>query len=98
MCWNKNKTKSKIKNTTNEYRYFAKSNFVSVNRLFVLNGKNIYDQPTDSDVKIKRTIRRQRHEEIRKLTTGQDEYYTTGYLLDYDYIKSSCRLITGDLS
>ena len=30
------KQKSKNKNTTNEYRYFLKSNFVGVNRLFVL--------------------------------------------------------------
>ena len=34
--WNKNKTKKKKKNTTNKYRYFSKSNFVDVNRLFVL--------------------------------------------------------------
>ena len=34
--WNKNKTKKKKKNTTNKYRYFSKSNFVGVDRLFVL--------------------------------------------------------------
>ena len=28
--------KQKAKKTTNEYRYFLKSNFVGVNRLFVL--------------------------------------------------------------
>ena len=39
------------------------------------NGKNVYDQPINSDMK--------RYEEIRKLTTGQDEDYTTGCLLDY---------------
>ena len=32
----------------------------------------------DSDIK--------RYEEIRKLTTAQVEDYTTGCLLDYDYI------------
>ena len=36
VYWNQNKTKSENKNTTNEYRYFLKSNFVGVNRLFVL--------------------------------------------------------------
>ena len=30
------KTKSENKNATNDYRYFLKSNFVEVNRLFVL--------------------------------------------------------------
>ena len=39
-----------------------------------------------------------RYEEIRKLTTGQGKDYTTGYLLDYDYIKNHYRLITVDLS
>ena len=34
MYWNK--TKSENKNTTNEHRYFIKSGFVGVNRLFVL--------------------------------------------------------------
>ena len=34
------------------------------------NRKTFYDQPIDSDIK--------RYEEVRKLTTGQGEYYTTG--------------------
>ena len=70
------------KNTANEYRYFLESNFVRVNKLFVLlytnqdantkrfnarkyylpkdiiknyniiiNGKNVYDQSINSDIK-----------------------------------------------
>ena len=46
----------------------------------IINGKNFYDQPTDSDIKW--------FEEIRKLTTGQGENYTTRCLLDYEYIKN----------
>ena len=34
--WNKYKTKSENKITTNEYRHFLESNLVGVNRLFVL--------------------------------------------------------------
>ena len=34
--WNEYKIKSENKATTNEYRYILKSNFVGVNRLFVL--------------------------------------------------------------
>ena len=56
----------------------------------IINGKNVYDQPIDSD--------RKQYEEIRKLTTGQGEDYTTGCLLDYEYIKNHYRLIAGDLS
>ena len=47
--------------------------------------KNFYDEPIDWDIK--------QYEESRKLTTGQDEDYTTGCLLDYNYIKSHYRLI-----
>ena len=38
--------------------------------------KNFYDQPIDSDMK--------RYEDIRKLTIGQGDDYTTGCLLDYE--------------
>ena len=55
-----------------------------------MNGKNFYDQPIDSDIKL--------YEEIRKLSTGQGEDYTTGYLLDYEYVKKNYRLIAVDLS
>ena len=34
--WNEYKTKSDNKNTTTEFRFFLESNFVGVNRLFVL--------------------------------------------------------------
>ena len=34
--WNEYKTERDNKNTTNEFRYFLKSKFVGVNRLFVL--------------------------------------------------------------
>ena len=36
MYWNEYKAKREDKNMTNEYRYFLESNFVRVNRLFVL--------------------------------------------------------------
>ena len=56
----------------------------------IVNGKNFYDQPIDSDI--------ERYEEIGKLITGQDEDYTTGCLLDYEYIKNHYRLVAADLS
>ena len=36
VSWNEYKTKSELKNTAIEYRYFLESNFVGVHRLFVL--------------------------------------------------------------
>ena len=49
-----------------------------------------YDQSIDSDIK--------RLKAIRKLTTGQDQDYTTGCLLDYEYVKNNYRLIAIDFS
>ena len=56
----------------------------------MINGKNFYDQAIDYNLK--------RYDEIRKLATGQGKDYTTGCLLDYDYIKNHSRLIAVDLS
>ena len=48
-----------------------------------------YNQPTDSDIK--------RHEQIRKLTTGQGEDYNTGCFLE-EKPKNHYRLLACDLS
>ena len=56
----------------------------------IINGKILYDQPIDSDIK--------RYEEIGKLTTRLSVDYTTGCLLDYEHIKNHYRLIAVDLS
>ena len=69
---------------------FISQSYFKVLKTMIINGKNFYDQTIDSDTK--------QYEEIRKQTTGQGEYYTTGFLLDYDYIKNHNRLIAIDLS
>ena len=51
---------------------------------FIINGKNSYDKEIDSYIK--------RQKEIRKLTTGQDEDYSTECLLNYEYIKNHFKL------
>ena len=56
----------------------------------IINGKSCYDHAIDSDIK--------QYEETRKLTTEQGEDYTTGCLLDYEYIKNDYELIAIDLS
>ena len=56
----------------------------------IMNWKTFYDQEINSDIK--------QYEQITKLTIGQGEYYTTGCLLDYDYIKNNYRLMGTDLS
>ena len=102
MYWNEYKTKNDNKDTIDEYINFLESNFVGVNRLYVsvysnvadnaqsfkpiinqkvffVNGRNFYGQPNDSNKK--------RYEGIRKLAIGQGEDYTTGCLLDCEYLK-----------
>ena len=109
------------KNTANKYRYFLESNFVGVDRLFILVYANwnlnverykarrcylpkallriitsssmekiFFDQPIDSEIR--------QFKEIINLTTGKCEDYTTGYLLDYEYIKNHHRLKTVNLN
>ena len=64
-------------------RYYLPKGFID--NYVIINGKNFYNQPIDSNIK--------RYEEVRKITTGQGEDYTTGCVLDYDYIKNHYRLI-----
>ena len=56
----------------------------------LIDGKNFYDQLINDLTK--------QYDEVRKVSTGQSEYYTTEYLLDYQYFKGHYRLITVDLS
>ena len=58
--------------------------------IVIINGKSLYDQAIDADVK--------RSKEIRKLKTGQSEDHTTECLVDYEYFKNVYKLIAIDLS
>ena len=49
VYWNEYKTKCEHKNTTKKYRYFPKSNFVGVNRLFGL----VYSNQDDNGKRYK---------------------------------------------
>ena len=56
----------------------------------MIDGKNFFDQPISSIIKI--------YENIRKIATGQGYGYTTGCLLDYSYFKDHYKMIAIDLS
>ena len=56
----------------------------------IINGKNFHDKSIDSDIK--------RYKQIRELTRGQSEDFTSRCLLDYEYIKNHYRLIAVDLN
>ena len=69
-------------------RYYLPKGIIKI--CIIINGKNSYDNAIDSGIK--------RYEEIRKLTKGQDEDYTTRCLLDYKYIQKYYKLIAIDVS
>ena len=56
----------------------------------MIDGRNFYDQPINDLIK--------QYDEVRKVSTGQGDDYTTGCLLDYAYFKDNYKLIAVDLS
>ena len=55
-----------------------------------IDGRNFYDQPINDLIK--------QYDEMRKISTGQGDDYTTGCLLDFSYFEKNDRLIAVDLS
>ena len=53
-------------------------------------GRNLFDEPIENDVKI--------YENIRKIATGQENDYTTFCLLDYLCFRENYKMIAVDLS
>ena len=55
-----------------------------------IDGRNFYDQPINDAIK--------QYDEVRKISKGQGDDYTTGCLLDFAYFEKNYRLIAADLS
>ena len=55
-----------------------------------IDSRNFYDQAINDSIK--------QYDEIRKISTGQGDDYTTGCLLDFTYFEKNYRLIAIDLS
>ena len=53
-------------------------------------GRNFYVQPVNDLVK--------QYDEVRKVSTGHGDDYTTGCLLDYVYLKDNYRLVAVGLN
>ena len=66
--------------------YLPKSTIKNYN--VIINGKNFYNKPIDSDIK--------QYEDIRKLTIEKGDDFTTGCVLYYENIKNHYRLIAAD--
>ena len=55
-----------------------------------IDDRNFYDQAVNDTIK--------QYDEVRKISTGQGDDYTTGCLLDFAYFEKDYRLIAADLS
>ena len=73
----------------NNRKYFLPRGEIK-NYNVLIDGRNFYDQPINDIIK--------QYDEIRKVSTGYGDDYTTGCLLDYAYFKDNYRLIAVDLS
>ena len=79
-------------NVTNEnsYRKYFLPRLKIKNYNIEIDGRNFYDQSINDLIK--------QYDEIRKISTGQGDDYTTGCLLDFSYFEKNYRLIAADLS
>ena len=59
-------------------------------RNVIIDGRNFYDNPIESDV--------EKYRELKKVMIGKGEDYTTGSLLDYYCFKNNYKLVAVDLS
>ena len=74
----------------NSYRKYFLPRLKIKNYNIEIDGKNFYDQSINDLIK--------QYDEIRKISTGQGDDYTTGCLLDIAYFEKNLRLIAADLS
>ena len=79
-------------NVTNEnsYRKYFLPRVKIENYNIEIDGRNFYDQGINDSIK--------QYNEIRKISTGQGDDYTTGCLLDFAYFEINYRLIAADFS
>ena len=73
----------------NNKKYFLPREEIK-NYNVLIDGRNFYDQPINDIIK--------QYNEVRKVSAGYGDDYTTGCLLDYVYFKDNYRLIAVDLS
>ena len=79
-------------NITNEnsYRKYFLPRLKMKNYNIKIDGRIFYDQPINDWIK--------QYDEIRKISTGQGDDYSTGCLLDFADFEKNYRLIVADLS
>ena len=74
----------------NSYRRYFLPRIKVTNYNIEIDGRNFYDQPVNDSIK--------QYDEVRKISTGKGDDYTTGCLLDFAYFEKNYRIIAVDLS
>ena len=83
-----NNTNNRVLRNSHTKYFLPRVNITNYNVL--IDGRNFYDQPINDLVK--------QYDKIRKTATGQGDYYITGCLLDYQYLKHQFNPTAVDLS
>ena len=76
--------------TANSHRRYFLPRIKIDNYNIEIDGRNFYEQPINDLVK--------QYNEVRTMSTGQDDDYTTGCFLDFAYFEKNYKLIAVDLS
>ena len=83
-----NNTNNRVERNSHTKYFLLRVNITNYDLL--IDGRNLYDQPINNQIK--------KYDEIRKTATGQGDDYTTWCFLDYQYFKDHYQLIAVDLS
>ena len=76
--------------TTDSHKRYFLPRIKIENYNIEIDGTDFYDQPTNDAIK--------QYYELRKVSTGQGDDYTTGCLLDFAYFEKNYRLVAADLT
>ena len=76
--------------TIDSHRRYFLLRIKIVNYNIEIDGRNFYDQPINDSIK--------QYDEVRKMSRGQGDDYTTGCLLDFAYFEKNYRIIAANLS
>ena len=88
LAFNNTGGPNKVQTNSNRKYFLPRVNITNYNVL--VDGRNFYNQPINDKIR--------KYDEIRKITTGKGNDYTTGCLLDYQYFKYNYQLIAVDLT
>ena len=75
--------------TADSHRKYFLPRIKIENYIIEIDVRNFYDQPIHDSIK--------QYDEVRKVSTGQGDDYTTGCLLDFAYFEKNYRITVTDL-